>query len=291
VNRGTIHQIGISKGGVPKLPVPEAEVARSGIVGDGHRLPNIHGGPYRALCLFALEIIERLRAEGHPIVPGGAGENVTTSGLDWTQMAPGLRLRLGSEVLIELTAFAGPCQTIAGNFADRNFNLINHGVDPASSRVYAKVLETGAIRVNDEIVVDAVAESLLGPAELRIAGVGQVAVRVRDLDRSIGYYRDTLGLQLDESAPPPGLAVFVLGNVELVLQGPGYDGLGPMPVGTLYLGVGDIHAGAADLTERGVAFEAGPLVESRVNASEVWVAFFRDPDGNRIALVEERRVH
>jgi predicted enzyme related to lactoylglutathione lyase len=40
-----------------------------------------------------------------------------------------------------------------------------------------------------------------------------------------------------------------------------------------------------------VAFEAGPLVESRVDASEVWVAFFRDPDGNRIALVEERRVH
>jgi MOSC domain-containing protein YiiM len=65
----------------------------------------------RALSLYSAELIDALRAEGHPIVPGAIGENVTIHGLDWRQMQPAGRLQLG-ELAIELTAFASPCSKI-----------------------------------------------------------------------------------------------------------------------------------------------------------------------------------
>jgi len=74
---GRIFQLNISPGGVPKLPLREAMVGELGLEGDGHSFPDIHGGPERALCLFSLERILELQAEGHPIFPGAAGENIT----------------------------------------------------------------------------------------------------------------------------------------------------------------------------------------------------------------------
>ena len=44
----------------------------------------VHGGPYRAVCLYAIEAIERLQAEGHPVEPGSVGDNLTTSGIEWS---------------------------------------------------------------------------------------------------------------------------------------------------------------------------------------------------------------
>src|ERR687894_986709 len=64
---GRVFRINLSNGGVPKLPVAEARVTANGIVGDRQRYPVFHGGPERAISLFSLEVIERLRAEGHPI--------------------------------------------------------------------------------------------------------------------------------------------------------------------------------------------------------------------------------
>ena len=150
----TIHRVNASGGGVPKLPLAVAEVTELGITGDEHNDPRIHGGPARALCLFPLELIEELRAAGHPIEPGGTGENVTTSGLDWSRVAPGARLRRGGEVLIEVTVFTDPCKTIARNFADGDFNRINQRVAPGRSRVYAKVLRPGEIRPGDAITIE-----------------------------------------------------------------------------------------------------------------------------------------
>jgi MOSC domain-containing protein YiiM len=80
--RGRVARLNVSDGGVPKLPVAEARLTPTGLVGDRQRFPLIHGGPDRALSLFSLEIIERLRAEGHPIEPGSTGENLTVAGLD-----------------------------------------------------------------------------------------------------------------------------------------------------------------------------------------------------------------
>ncbi len=78
----TIVQVNVSKGGVPKLPVLRADVTALGIRGDGHDDREHHGGAERALCLFSLERIAAIAAEGHPIAQGATGENVTIAGLD-----------------------------------------------------------------------------------------------------------------------------------------------------------------------------------------------------------------
>ena len=87
--KGTIHSINISVGGVPKLPVAEAQVGELGIVGDGHNDRVSHGGPERALCLYSLERLAALQAEGHPILPGAMGENITMAGIDSGAFGPG----------------------------------------------------------------------------------------------------------------------------------------------------------------------------------------------------------
>src|SRR5262245_43275719 len=77
VSVGSVYQVNISSGGVPKCAVPEADITVGGVSGDRQRDPFNHGGPERAVCLFSLDVIERLRAEGHPIAPGTVGENIT----------------------------------------------------------------------------------------------------------------------------------------------------------------------------------------------------------------------
>jgi MOSC domain-containing protein YiiM len=114
---GRVVQINLSDGGVPKLPVAEARVTRNGVAGDRQRYTAFHGGPDRAVSLFSLEVIERVRAEGHPIEPGSTGENVTVAGLDWRLLAPGSRLAVGDEVVLEITGYAAPCATIKASFA------------------------------------------------------------------------------------------------------------------------------------------------------------------------------
>jgi MOSC domain-containing protein YiiM len=86
--RATIAQISISSGGVPKLAVPFARVTELGLEGDAHRDMTGHGGPERALCLFSLEQIRALQAEGHTVSPGAIGENLTVEGLDWERVTP-----------------------------------------------------------------------------------------------------------------------------------------------------------------------------------------------------------
>ncbi|HNO66347.1 MAG TPA: MOSC domain-containing protein, partial [Tepidiformaceae bacterium] len=116
----SVHQISVSQGGVPKLPVLEAAVGELGLAGDAVANPDIHGGPERAVCLYSLELIEALAAEGHPIAPGTAGENVTIRGLDWSLIQPGARVRVGEQVLLEVTRFTTPCATIRPSFKDRD---------------------------------------------------------------------------------------------------------------------------------------------------------------------------
>lgn len=150
---GTIHRINLSGGGVPKSPVPDAVVTEQGIVGDRQANRKFHGGPERALCLFALEKIEELRAEGHPIQPGTTGENITTKGVDWAALTPGVVIRLGAEVLIEITSYTAPCKTISGSFSDGRFVRISEKLHPGDSRLCARVLRGGRISVGDPVQV------------------------------------------------------------------------------------------------------------------------------------------
>jgi MOSC domain-containing protein YiiM len=150
---GRIFQLSVSPGGVPKFAVREATVNELGLKGDDHRFPKIHGGPERALCLFSLERILELQAEGHPIFPGAVGENVTIAGLDWNKLAPGTKLALGDEVLVELTTYTTPCNTIPDYFVDGKYQRISQKVHPGYSRIYARVLQGGQLLVGQTVEV------------------------------------------------------------------------------------------------------------------------------------------
>ena len=148
---GRIFQLNVSDGGVPKLAVREAELTAGGLEGDRQRDLRYHGGPKRALCLFALERILELQAEGHPIFPGSVGENLTVVGLDWSVLAPGARLALGEEAVVEITSYTSPCKKIAGSFEGGDFKRISQKVHPGDSRLYACVLSPGGLAVGQPV--------------------------------------------------------------------------------------------------------------------------------------------
>jgi MOSC domain-containing protein YiiM len=147
-----IVQLNTSPGGVPKLPIGEALCSTLGLAGDGHEHTKIHGGPERALCLYAVEVITALQAEGHPLTPGSCGENVDVAGLEWATLAVGQRFALGDEVIIQLTRPTEPCKQIAASFVDRQFRRIDHDRQPGWSRWYARVEREGILRVGQTIV-------------------------------------------------------------------------------------------------------------------------------------------
>src|SRR5690606_18924360 len=141
--RGRIHQVNVSDGGVPKRPVEAADVTTTGLIGDRQNDTKHHGGPPRAVCLFSPEVIDRLRGEGHPSEPGSAGENVTLSGLEWADVAPGGRFVFDGGVELQVTSYTTPCSTIRNAFQDLRFNRIKQAEHPGESRVYACVVQPG----------------------------------------------------------------------------------------------------------------------------------------------------
>ena len=150
---GRLVQISISPGGLPKLAVPSARVSENGVEGDAHRDHAHHGGPDRAVCLYAQEAIDALRAEGHRIAPGVLGENLTVEGLDWSALVPGRRVRVGDRLLLEITRYTSPCFNIAPVFADGKFGRVSQKLHPGWSRLYARVLVPGAIQADDPVRV------------------------------------------------------------------------------------------------------------------------------------------
>ena len=151
MNEGSIVQLSVSPGGVPKLAVAEAHVTRLGLEGDAHRHLEHHGGPERAVCLFPIEAIHGLVAEGHTVTPGALGENVTTEGLDWAAVVPDTHLLLGERVLLQVSKYTSPCFNIAPLFLGRNFSRVSQKRHPGWSRVYARVLLEGRVHADDPV--------------------------------------------------------------------------------------------------------------------------------------------
>jgi catechol 2,3-dioxygenase-like lactoylglutathione lyase family enzyme len=121
-----------------------------------------------------------------------------------------------------------------------------------------------------------------------IRALHQVAHRTTDLDRSIAFYRDVLGLRFLARVDPPGLAFFDLGNTRLLIERGEHSAI-------LYLAVPDIEAAHESLTAWGVHFDTPPhLVHHDVDGTfgpageEEWMAFLRDPDDNVVAILERR---
>lgn len=115
----------------------------------------------------------------------------------------------------------------------------------------------------------------------------QIAQHVEDMDRAVAFYRDVLHLQFLARFDPPGLAFFQLGEVRLLLEA-------AAPTALLYLQVDDIEVEHRRLEAAGVAFQQGPHMLHRHDGTfapeglEEWMAFFRDSEGNQLAVVERR---
>jgi len=162
-SRGQIASINVSHpGGVPKRPIDRTIITTRGLVGDGQRTKEpVHGGPEKAVCLFGVEQIRRVNADGHHLYPGAIGENLTLSGLDLGGLASGDQLCIGdpaSGPIIQLSDPAAPCKNIAGSFEDWRIARVSHKVRPEDSRWYARVLREGPVVSGDPI-------ELLGAAD------------------------------------------------------------------------------------------------------------------------------
>lgn len=149
---GRVDRLSRSDGGVPKQPVDAVTVGFRGVDGDRQATRAHHGRPWQALCVWSHEVIDALVAEGHPIAPGAAGENITIAGIRWDDVTPGVRLRIG-DVLCQVSAYAVPCRQNARWFTDGRFQRIHHSNGPVS-RVYATVIEPGPIRSDDIVVLE-----------------------------------------------------------------------------------------------------------------------------------------
>lgn len=152
--QGRVFQINISPGGVPKKSVDSCIVTDKGIVGDSQKNRDVHGGPQRALCLYALELIQKLEHQGHPVYPGALGENLTFSGIKWDQIVPGVKLSIGNRTLIQVTSYTAPCKTISKYFMDERYERISQSLSPGWSRVYAQVVQSGDIKVGDVVLIE-----------------------------------------------------------------------------------------------------------------------------------------
>ena len=145
-----LFQINTSPGGLPKLPKQQAFVSQLDVEGDAHNWKG-HGGPNAAVCLYSLECILALQAEGHPVFPGALGENLTLSGVNWQLMQPGLHIEIGEEVLLEVTSFATPCYKIEPYLND--IMRVSQEDLPGWGRPYCKVLKTGSVNIGDVVTL------------------------------------------------------------------------------------------------------------------------------------------
>lgn len=123
--------------------------------------------------------------------------------------------------------------------------------------------------------------------EHKLSEIRQIAITVSDVGTALPFYRDVLGLKFLFS-PAPNLAFLAAGNVRIMLsttQGAGSVGHNSI----LYFTVTDIVAAHAAIVGRGAMTERAPQLTARMPDHELWVGFVRDPDGNLIGLMEEKR--
>ncbi|RDI97642.1 glyoxalase [Dyella solisilvae] len=120
-----------------------------------------------------------------------------------------------------------------------------------------------------------------------ITGIGQIAITVSDVDAALSFYRDILGLPF-LFRPAPNLAFLDSGGVRLMLSTP--QGAGAVGANSiLYFKVADIEKTFTSLLDRGAVGEREPQATAELSDHTLWLAFLRDPDGNLVGLMEERR--
>ena len=109
-------------------------------------------------------VFDKWPAEGHAIVPGAIGENITVQGFEWSAVIPGRHLRLGDTVVLQVTRFTSPCTNIMPVFKGGDYSRVSEKRHPGWSRVYARVLTTGSISQGDPVRLLSAAEIAEGTA-------------------------------------------------------------------------------------------------------------------------------
>ncbi|HEU0277128.1 MAG TPA: VOC family protein [Rhodanobacteraceae bacterium] len=123
--------------------------------------------------------------------------------------------------------------------------------------------------------------------DAKLAEIRQIAVVVSDVSHALTFYRDVLGLTFLFSARPE-LAFLDAGGIRIMLTTPqGHGTVGANSV--LYFKVAQISATHAALVARGATNERAPQLTAKLPDHELWAGFLRDPDGNLVGLMEERR--
>ena len=123
--------------------------------------------------------------------------------------------------------------------------------------------------------------------EYKVADIGQIAITVSDVSQALVFYRDVLGLEFLFS-PAPTLAFLRAGSVRIMLSTPqGAGAVGANSV--LYFKVNEIENVFASIVERGAQLERPPQLAAQMPDHALWIGFVRDPDGNLVGLMEEKR--
>ncbi len=119
-----------------------------------------------------------------------------------------------------------------------------------------------------------------------LSSIGQIFIRAKDLDRAIRFYRDTLGMPFLFQAPPQ-MAFFKCGEVSVMLGVPEQPET-DHPASIIYYLVPDIEGAHATLRGRGVEFAVEPHLVYRAPDHDLWLAEFRDSEGNVVALMSRK---
>jgi methylmalonyl-CoA/ethylmalonyl-CoA epimerase len=116
-----------------------------------------------------------------------------------------------------------------------------------------------------------------------LSAIGQIAINVKDTDRAVEFYRDTLGMKFLFSAPP-ALAFFDCAGIRLMLSPPAKPEF-DHPSSIIYFNVDDIQLAYATLSQRGVRFEEQPTFVANMGTYDLWIASFRDSEDNLLAMM------
>ena len=158
--QGSIVQVSISPGGLPKRAITDGWITPLGIEGDRHAHPQIHGGPLKAILIIAAEVVDALAERGYPLFYGAMGENLTTRGIEIRDVRQGDQFRVGGAVL-EITQPRGPCSALDVYGASLKLDVYDQKVkqrDYTSPRwgmsgFYASVIQAGAVREGDAVTL------------------------------------------------------------------------------------------------------------------------------------------
>ena len=120
---------------------------------------------------------------------------------------------------------------------------------------------------------------------LKVEGIGQIHIGVKDIGRAVIFYRDVLGMTLLFEVAEQKMAFLDCGGIRLYLS---EDQLAEFPSNPLiYYKVSEINEAYKVIAAAGVSFEREPHVVHKTDEYELWMAGFHDPEGNFIHLMQE----